>query len=123
MPLKEPPCTSLARPYVNRKRFLVPRCKRKQRDVPSLLDRASQTTLVGRANASEPARHNLAALCHKSLQQANIAVRNRVNLLRAELADLLAAEKLAASARATARTTALRTTATGSSRRPIMSTA
>ena len=43
-------------------------------------------------------RNNLAALGHKPLQQPHVAVRNRVNLLGAELAHLLAAEKLAAAA-------------------------
>jgi hypothetical protein len=75
---------------------LVARGKRQQGDVPGLLDGASQAALVRGANAGEPPRHNLAALGHKSLQQTNIAVRNRVNLFRAELANLLAAEKLTA---------------------------
>src|SRR5450759_1220006 len=91
--------------------FLVPCGEGQQGDVPGLLDGAGQAALVRGANAGEPARHNLAALSHKPLQQTNVAVRDRVNLFRAELADLLATEKLAASARATARTTALRTTA------------
>jgi hypothetical protein len=101
----------------------VPRCKRKQGDIPGLLDGACQAALVRGANAREPTGHNLAALSHKPLQQTNVAVRNRVNFFRAELADFLAAEKLSAAARTTAGTTAaLRTTATGPSRRPIMST-
>jgi hypothetical protein len=102
--------------------LLVSRCKRKQGDVPGLLDGAGQAALVRRTNTREPARHNLAALSHKPLQQTNIAVRDRVNLLRAELANLLAAEKLAASARSTTRSATLRTTAAGASRRTIMST-
>jgi hypothetical protein len=52
------------------------------------------------------ARHDLAALGHKALQQANVAVRDGVDLLGAELADLLAAEELAAAARTTAGTSA-----------------
>ncbi len=55
------------------------------------------------ANARQTARNDLAALGNKALQQANIAVGDRVDLLGAELADLLAPEKLAA-ARAAART-------------------
>jgi len=70
----------------------VPRGKGQQSDVPGLLDGAGQAALVRGANAGEPAGHNLAALSHKSLQQTNIAVWNRVDLLGAELADLLAAE-------------------------------
>jgi hypothetical protein len=77
---------------------LVPRGKRKQGDIPGLLDGAGEAALVRGANAGEPAGYNLAALSHKALQQPDIAVRNRVNFLGAELADLLAAEELAASA-------------------------
>src|SRR5215475_6847441 len=71
-----------------------------QGDVAGLLDRLRQTALVRRAHASQTARNDLAALNYKLLQQSNVAVRNRVDLFGAELADLLAAEELA-SARAT----------------------
>ena len=74
------------------------RCERQQRDIPCLLDRLGQAPLVRGANAREPPRHNLAALSHKPLQQANIAIRDCVDLLRTELANLLAAEEFAASA-------------------------
>ena len=84
----------------------MPCRKRQQGDVPSLLDGAGQAALVRGADTGEPPRHNLAALGHKALQQTNIAVRNRIDLLGAELADLLAAEKLAASARAARRPSA-----------------
>ena len=87
---------------------LVPCGKRQQRDVPRLLDGARQTALVCGANAAQPPRNNLAALGHKLLQQPHVAVRNPVDLLGAELADLLAAEKLspsAGTAGASARTT------------------
>ena len=80
---------------------LVPCGKRQQGDVAGLLDGAGQAALVRGANAGEPPGHNLAALGHKPLQQANIAVRDGVDLLGAELADLLAAEELAAAARTT----------------------
>ena len=50
------------------------------------------------ADAGEAAGHNLAALGHKPLQQTDIPVGDGVDLLGAELADLLAAEELAASA-------------------------
>jgi hypothetical protein len=76
----------------------VPRGKRQQSDIPSLLDGASQTALVSCANAGEPPRHDLAALGHKALQKANIAVRDCIDFLGAELADFLAAEKFAATA-------------------------
>jgi hypothetical protein len=58
------------------------------------------------ANAGEPAGHDLAALGHKPLQQPDVAIRDRVNLLGTELADLLAAEKLAAPAGSTGGTAA-----------------
>ena len=48
-----------------------------------------------RAHASQAARNDLAPLGNEPLQQTNVAVRDRVDLLRAELADLLAPEELA----------------------------
>jgi hypothetical protein len=77
---------------------LVPGRKRQQRNVPGLFDGAGQTALVRSANTGQPPRHNLAALGHELPQQLHVAVRNRVDLLGAELADLLAAEELATSA-------------------------
>ena len=88
-----------AAPAVN---FLVPRRKRKQRDVASLLDGARQTALMRGAHTGQTAWHNLAALSHELLQQPHVAVGNRIDLLGAELADLLAAEELATSARTAA---------------------
>jgi len=85
---------------------LVPCGKRKQGDVPGLLDGAGEAALVRSADAGEPPRHNFAALGYKALQQPHIAVRNRVNLLGAELANLLAAEELAAAAGRTRRPSA-----------------
>ena len=76
----------------------MPGGKRQQGDVARLLDGAGQAALVRGANAGQPPGNNLAALGHKLLQQPHVAVRNRVDLLGAELADLLAAEELAASA-------------------------
>ena len=55
------------------------------------------------ADAGQAARNDLAALGDEALQQADIAVADGVDLLGAELADLLAAEELA-SARPAART-------------------
>jgi hypothetical protein len=75
-------------------------CKWQQGNVPGLLDCTRQTALVRGAYSSKTTRYDLAALGHKSLQQANIAVRNRVNLFCAELTDLLAAKELATAARA-----------------------
>ena len=87
-------------------RSLVPCGKRQQGDVPGLLDGAGQAALVRGANAGKPPGHDLAALGHKALQQPHIAVRNRIDLLGAELAHLLAAEKLAAAAGAAGRPSA-----------------
>ena len=53
------------------------------------------------ADTGQAAGHNLAALGNEALQQAHVTVRNRVDLLRAELADLLAPEELAAARTAT----------------------
>jgi hypothetical protein len=89
-----------------RKTALVPCCKGQQGDIPGLLDGAGKAALMLGADAGQTAGHNLAALGHKPLQQTDIAVRDSVNLFRAELADLLATEELAASARAAGGTTA-----------------
>jgi hypothetical protein len=83
---------------------LVARRKRQQGDIPSLLDGASEAALVGRANAREPPGNDLAALGYKPLQQTNITVGDRIDLLGAELANLLAAKELAATAGTTRRT-------------------
>ena len=72
--------------------------ERQQGDIPGLLDSAGQAALVRSAHARQTAGHNLAALGHKPLQQTHIAVRDGVDLLGAELANLLAAEELAAPA-------------------------
>ena len=64
------------------------------------------------ADTGQAARNDLAALGDEALQQPHIAVANGVNLLGAELADLLAAEELP-SARTAARTAG----AAGSARR------
>jgi hypothetical protein len=83
---------------------LVASCKRQQGDVASLLDSAREAPLVRSADASQTTRHDLATLGHEALQQANVAVGNGVDFLGTELADLLAAEKLAATAGTAGRT-------------------
>ena len=75
---------------------LVMRRKRQQRDVPRLLDGTGQPALMGGAHPGQPARHNLAPFRDKPLQKTNIPVRDGINLLGAELAHLLAPEKLTA---------------------------
>ena len=77
----------------------MPCGERQQGDVPSLLDGTGQAALVRGTNAGEPPRHDLAAFRYKPLQEPDIAVRDRVDLLGTELADLFAAEELAAAAR------------------------
>jgi hypothetical protein len=79
----------------------VPRCERQQGDIPGLLDGAGQAALVLGANTGKPTGHDLTALGHKPLQQTNVAVGDRIDLLCAELANLLAAEELAAAAGST----------------------
>jgi hypothetical protein len=81
-----------------RARQLVPCGEWQQGDVPGLLDGTGQASLVGGANASEPPGHNLAAFGHKPLQQPDIAIRDRIDLLGTELADFFAAEELSATA-------------------------
>ena len=82
--------------------MLVTRGKRQQGDVPGLLNGAGEAALVCCTHAGEPPGHDLAALGNELLQQPHIAVGDRVNLLGAELADLLTAKELAASAGSTA---------------------
>jgi hypothetical protein len=77
---------------------LVPGCEGQQGDVPSLLDGPREPALVRGADASEAAGHNLAAFGYKPLQQTDIPIGDGIDLLSAELADLLAAEELAAAA-------------------------
>jgi hypothetical protein len=75
--------------------LLVPRRKGQQSDIASLLDGTRQSALMGGADAGKTARHNLAPLRYKLLQQANVAIVDRIDLLDAEFANLLAAEELA----------------------------
>ena len=55
---------------------------------------ASDTLRWCGADAGQTARNDLAALGHEALQQPHIAVADGVDLLGAELADLLAPEEL-----------------------------
>ena len=68
--------------------------KRQQGDIARLLDGRAQTALVRRAHTGQPARHNLPALRDKLREQAHVFVVDRFDLFGAELAHLLAAEKL-----------------------------
>src|ERR1700686_4043912 len=69
--------------------------KRQQCDVARLLDGRGQPVLMRRAHAGQPPGHDLAALRHELAEQPVILVVDVRDLLRAELADLLAPEKLA----------------------------
>jgi hypothetical protein len=73
-------------------------CEGQQGDVPGLLDGAGEAALVRGANAGQTPGNDLAAFGNETLQQADVTVRDGIDLLGAELADLFAAEELAASA-------------------------
>jgi hypothetical protein len=74
---------------------LVTLRKWQQSDVARLFDCPCNPALMRGADTSQAARHDFSTFRDKALQQAHVPVRNRVNLFDAELADLLAAEKLA----------------------------
>src|SRR5712675_2677817 len=86
---------------------LEARSEGQQRDVARLFDGQAEPALMPCAHTGQATRNDLAALRDKTLQQADVAVGDGVNLLGAELADLLAPEELAATG-----------AATGSTRRP-----
>jgi hypothetical protein len=69
--------------------------KRQQGNIAGPLDGRSETALMGRAYASQAARHNLAALGHKLLQHADVFVIDVVDFFDTEFADLFPAEELA----------------------------
>src|SRR6201996_4513968 len=89
--------------------ILVPGSKWQQGDVARLLDGAGQPPLMRGADTGQAAGNNLAPLGDELLQQPHIAVVDGVDLLHAELADLLAPEELA-SARAAGSTRTTRST-------------
>src|SRR5271156_4597241 len=68
--------------------------KRQQCDVACLLDGRGQPVLMRRTHAGQPPGHDLAALRHELPEQTVIFVVDVGNLLGAELANLLAPEKL-----------------------------
>src|SRR5260370_4394591 len=74
---------------------LEARSEGQQRDVTRLFDGQAEAALMPCAHTSQATRNDLAALRDKTLQQADVAVGDRVALLGAELADLLAPEELA----------------------------
>src|SRR5260370_17933186 len=76
--------------------YLEARGKGEQGDVARLLDRQAEAALMPGAYARQTARNDLAALGDEALQQTNVAVGDRVDLLGAELANLLAPEELTA---------------------------
>jgi hypothetical protein len=101
-PSRKAAVASVGRPTY-RENALVPRGKWQQSDVARLFDGAGQPPLVCGADTGQAAGNNLPPLRDELLQQPNIAVVDRVDLLHAELADLFAPEELASSG--TARST------------------
>src|ERR1019366_5871061 len=81
---------------MRRQRSLAARREGQQCDVARLLDSLGDAELMGRANPRQAARNDLAALGHKAGEQTHVLVIDAVDLLGAELADLLAPEELAA---------------------------
>src|SRR6185295_4401904 len=63
-----------------------------ERELARALERGLQLPLVHRARARDPARQDLAALRHERPEQLHVLVVDVVDLVRAELADLAAAE-------------------------------
>jgi len=72
--------------------FLVRRGVRQQRDRPRALDRVRELALMARAAARDPAGNDLPALGHEAPEAAHVLVIDERDLVRAELADLAAAE-------------------------------
>ncbi len=71
----------------------LPTRKRQQGDVARLLDGIGQAALMRRAYAGQAARHDLAGFRYKLRKQPHILVVDTVDLLDAELANLLAPEE------------------------------
>src|SRR5271170_5492973 len=80
--------------------------ERQQSDISRLLDRSREAALVWRADASQASRCDLAAFRHELRQQTHILVIDRFDFLDAELANLLAPEKLASAFTRAARASA-----------------
>src|SRR5262245_6941250 len=74
---------------------LLIRHVRDQRDLSRAFDRRLEFSLVHRARARDPPRQDLAALGHERPDQLHVLVVDVVDLVRAELADLAAAEQRA----------------------------
>src|SRR5579872_2610667 len=66
--------------------------ERDERNLPRALDRGLQLSLMHRARPGDPPRQDLAALGHEGTDQLHVLVVDVVDLVRAELADLAAAE-------------------------------
>src|SRR5262249_41825070 len=83
------------------------------------LDRVGQAALVRRTHTGQAARHDLARLSHELPKQADILIVHAVDLLDAELANLLAAEELASAFARSARTSTGTTAGTRATRAAI----
>jgi hypothetical protein len=80
---------------------LEARSEGQQRNVARLFDGQAEAPLMPCAYTGQATRNDLAALGDKTLQKADVAVGDGVDLLGAELADLLAPEELPATGAAT----------------------
>ena len=80
--------------------LLRPSGERQQCDIPRLLDRPRQPTLMRCAYARQATRRNLPALGDKLHQQPHILVIDGFNLLHAKLANFLAPENICVRLRA-----------------------
>src|SRR5580692_11517587 len=67
-----------------------------QRNIPRLLDRQRQPSLMRCANTGQAPGHDSPALCHELRQQTNVLVVDGLDFFDAEFANLLAPEILAA---------------------------
>jgi hypothetical protein len=80
--------------------FLLPRRKWQQSNIARALNGRCQAALMRSAYSGQPARDNLAALCHKLPEQAHVFVIDVVNFFHAEFADFFAPEEFASTAAA-----------------------
>jgi hypothetical protein len=96
----------------------LPRGERQQGNVARPLDGRCKAALVRSAHPGQPPWDDLASLRHKLAEQTYVLVINVVNLLHAELADLLATEKFASTIAAAGPTIGSRTIRPSAAVRP-----
>jgi hypothetical protein len=81
-------------------------CKWQQSNIPCLLDRQGQASLMRSAHARQATRYNPPAFRYELCEQTNVLVVDGLNLFHAEFADFFAPEILAPPTTATALATA-----------------